>query len=136
MQTTCINILSTCTSVWFTCSAAKSMGYRYSDSLIRQLSLLIAIFAADLRYCDASTETGKRRLATDDWRLSDVKPDWPSETRPPCAPLRFRHHDVCAVTNDTTLPAHAMLKKVKFSHTRYRALGPELISVYRQSARR
>ena len=30
-----------------------------------------------------------------------------------------------------------MLKvKVKFSHTRYRALGPELIPVYRQSARR
>ena len=27
-------------------------------------------------------------------------------------------------------------KKVKFSHTRYRALGPELIAVYRQSARR
>jgi len=26
--------------------------------------------------------------------------------------------------------------KVKFSHTRYRALGPELIPVYRQSARR
>ena len=28
------------------------------------------------------------------------------------------------------------LKKVKFSHTRYRELGPELIPVYRQSARR
>ena len=28
------------------------------------------------------------------------------------------------------------LVKVKFSHTRYRALGPELIPVYRQSARR
>jgi len=28
------------------------------------------------------------------------------------------------------------LRKVKFSHTRYRALGPELIPVYRQSARR
>jgi len=28
-----------------------------------------------------------------------------------------------------------MLKKVKASHTRYRALGPELIPVYRQSAR-
>jgi len=28
------------------------------------------------------------------------------------------------------------VKKVKFSHTRYRALGPELIPVYRQSARR
>ena len=27
-------------------------------------------------------------------------------------------------------------KKVKFSHTRYRALGAELIPVYRQSARR
>ena len=27
-------------------------------------------------------------------------------------------------------------KKVKFSHTRYRALGPELIPMYRQSARR
>ena len=26
--------------------------------------------------------------------------------------------------------------KVKFSHTRYRVLGPELIPVYRQSARR
>jgi len=26
--------------------------------------------------------------------------------------------------------------KVKFSHTRYRALGPELMPVYRQSARR
>ena len=29
-----------------------------------------------------------------------------------------------------------VVKKVKFSHTRYRALGPELIPVYRQSARR
>ena len=28
------------------------------------------------------------------------------------------------------------VKKVKFSHTRYRALGPEVIPVYRQSARR
>ena len=29
-----------------------------------------------------------------------------------------------------------MYKNVKFSHTRYRGLGPELIPVYRQSARR
>ena len=29
-----------------------------------------------------------------------------------------------------------IILKVKFSHTRYRALGPELIPVYRQSARR
>jgi len=28
------------------------------------------------------------------------------------------------------------LKKVKATHTRYRALGPELIPVYRQSDRR
>jgi len=27
-------------------------------------------------------------------------------------------------------------KKVKFSHTRYRALGPELIPMYRQSVRK
>ena len=40
----------------------------------------------------------------------------------------------------TRLPSHPdshpQSKKVKFSHTRYRALGPELIPVYRQSARR
>jgi len=37
----------------------------------------------------------------------------------------------------STLPTSALqLKKVKFSHTCYRALGPELIPVYRQSARR
>jgi len=41
---------------------------------------------------------------------------------------RDRLHDY-QYTVDTT-------KKVKFSHTRYRALGPELIPVYRQSARR
>ena len=36
-----------------------------------------------------------------------------------------------------TLPnIHLKGKKVKFCHTRYRALGPELIPVYRQSARR
>ena len=33
------------------------------------------------------------------------------------------------------VPAHPG-KKVTFSHTRYQALGPELIPVYRQSARR
>ena len=34
-------------------------------------------------------------------------------------------------------PLCLLLKvKVKFSHTRYRALGPQLIPVYRQSARR
>jgi len=33
-------------------------------------------------------------------------------------------------------PIRSKKVKVKFSHTRYRALGPELIPVYRQSARR
>jgi len=65
----------------------------------------------------------------------------------PCAQRtdRQKNRDISA----TELPcdigsnrSHAMrpivkLKvKVKFSHTRYRALGPELIPVYRQSARR
>jgi len=36
---------------------------------------------------------------------------------------------------DSEMP-ESVIKKVKFSHTRYRALGPELIPVYRQSARR
>jgi len=36
----------------------------------------------------------------------------------------------------TTFDLSYNVKKVKFSHTRYRALGPELIPVYRQSARR
>ena len=31
---------------------------------------------------------------------------------------------------------HSKGKKVKFSHTRYQELGPELIPVYRQSAHR
>jgi len=36
-----------------------------------------------------------------------------------------------------TRPApRTTVRKVKFSHSRYRALGPELIPVYRQSARR
>ena len=35
-----------------------------------------------------------------------------------------------------TRASRAVKVKVKFSHTRYRALGPELIPVYRQSARR
>jgi len=35
-----------------------------------------------------------------------------------------------------TMRAASTVKKVKFSHTRYRALGPDLIPVYRQSARR
>ena len=52
----------------------------------------------------------------------------------------------CAMLLDAILCAHIAKnfrakidykgKKVKFSHTRYRALGPELIPVYRQSARR
>ena len=40
----------------------------------------------------------------------------------------------CQLNNSTTdKPAHKFcVKKVKFYHTLYRALGPELISVYRQ----
>ena len=41
---------------------------------------------------------------------------------------------VYAVASSVSHPSPS--KKVKVSHTRYRALGPELIPVYRQSARR
>ena len=40
------------------------------------------------------------------------------------------------VYNSQAVQSSQCSKKVKFSHTRYRALGPELIPVYRQSARR
>jgi len=36
---------------------------------------------------------------------------------------------------ETKVSNFSLRKKVKFSHTRYRALGPELIPVYKQSAR-
>jgi len=42
---------------------------------------------------------------------------------------------VCRCLCDFCTSLH-YVKKVKFSHTRYQALGPELILVYRQSARR
>jgi len=42
-----------------------------------------------------------------------------------------RHWCLCVMC-----PGPVLKGKVKFSHTRYRALGPELILVYRQSARR
>ena len=41
------------------------------------------------------------------------------------------------VENQLSLPLRTRgTLKIKFSHTRYRALGPVLIPVYRQSARR
>ena len=39
------------------------------------------------------------------------------------------------VLTETNCPANNNIKKVKFSRTHYRALGPELIPVYRQSVR-
>ena len=47
-------------------------------------------------------------------------------------PAGFRRH----LVGKTLINVFTVIKKVKFSHTRYRALGPELIPVYRQSARR
>ena len=51
----------------------------------------------------------------------------------------FNHYHVLFLMNnlDSSSKSNTNSKvKVKFSHTRYRALGPELIPVYRQSARR
>ena len=52
----------------------------------------------------------------------------------PYLPPRLPSPDT--VGADTVSIAILWVKKVKFSHTRYRALGPGLIPVYRQSARR
>jgi len=46
------------------------------------------------------------------------------------------NYTVCGERVVLLLLLYSKEKKVKFSHTRYRALGPELIPVYRQSARR
>ena len=54
-----------------------------------------------------------------------------------CCSLNFHSLSLCCLhTIKTSHLVGATGKKVKFSHTRYRALGPELIPVYRQSARR
>ena len=54
---------------------------------------------------------------------------WKEIAFPLNAPISPR---VCLASRELIL----YIKKVKFSNTRYRALGPELIPVYRQSARR
>jgi len=46
------------------------------------------------------------------------------------------HESVVYWCTKTLLCQIAYYKKIKAFHTRYRALGPELILVYRQSARR
>ena len=46
------------------------------------------------------------------------------------------HPIQCLIIYNLAASEPAVKVKVKFSHTRYRALGPELIPVYRQSARR
>jgi len=49
------------------------------------------------------------------------------------------HYYIVYFASSAAMPLHTMSyhhKKVKFFHTRYRALGPELIPVYWQSARR
>jgi len=45
-------------------------------------------------------------------------------------------HCLCSVAYTSLFSFMTIRKKVKFSHTRYRALGLELIPVYRQSAHR
>jgi len=52
--------------------------------------------------------------------------------------MKFGNYDVLAPKGKSLAftSTFAGKKKVKFYHTRYRALGPELIPVYRQSARK
>jgi len=83
-------------------------------------------------------DTTRRRQAAID-RTCDAFQHW-RQPRRGCRghiPQYFGWGDV----NENTPPQYYYVLsdikvKVKFSHTRYRALGPELIPVYRQSARR
>jgi len=59
--------------------------------------------------------------------------------RPPPLPVvATQHTRTVGIRYETEMTIIIIIikVKVKFSHTRYRALGPELIPVYRQSARR
>jgi len=66
-------------------------------------------------------------LGIEQYCMHDALASTPPGTHPPI----FWLGDV-----NGNIPPILLRKKVKFSHTRYRALGPELIPVYRQSARR
>jgi len=74
----------------------------------------------------APVETVGRRDRLDDQRGASrlrVVANYPRRAAVPCTTIHRRRR-------------RRQIVKVKFSHTRYRALGPELIPVYRQSARR
>ena len=73
----------------------------------------LAIFAGSIRVPNAQTDRKNRDI---------------SATELPC--------DIGSNRSHAMRPIVKLKVKVKFSHTRYRALGPELIPVYRQSARR
>ena len=65
----------------------------------------------------------------------------PGPQTSPCGSVRarvveFSYKDAGIAQASERCQSIRLAVKVKFSHTRYRALGPELIPVYRQSARR
>jgi len=73
-----------------------------------------------VKFADTQRDKELRRLRTERFPSSNAAPG-------------LLGMQVAAVSHRTMY--HKKVK-VKFSHTRYRALGPELIPVYRQSARR
>jgi len=60
----------------------------------------------------------------------------PKQSLDLCSYLHCRSSVKCFQWLMTAQCTKSLKVKVKFSHTRFRALGPELIPVYRQSARR
>jgi len=115
----------------------------FRDSINLQLSLINShshtpLFTKQYKLVPAKGgNTMKRGKHPQDWRnvitRVPIKPNLPlvGDTRP--STNRNPCNDSMPLDDSKGMRE---VKKVKFSHTRYRALGPELISVYRQSARR
>ena len=74
-------------------------------------------------------QTDRRTHGRTPYRFMDPAPH---TMQPVQTKVKKSHSDIAIFSMNDSLVS----KYGKFSHTRYRALGPELIPVYRQSARR
>ena len=82
------------------------------------------LVAKDVQETAEFRATGLSADVEYEFRVAAVNKAGPGQASPPSKPAKYG------------TPVFPLKVKVKFSHTRYRALGPELIPVYRQSARR
>ena len=116
------------------------MCFTLSASTTKKQSNTSAVLQVCVELSTAAVNVTLLACAAD--RLAAIKRYRLLEERPAANPPQQRANNdtdgrpTVTQTLPHTMRAASTVKKVKFSHTRYRALGPELIPVYRQSARR